>query len=91
MTEETPKHTHWLYGRGPNKEIDFELHVSEETDCSKCIHDEVCDHNMQKRCGNFLFGSSEDMHGCQPCNHRFTRFDKEPVPCFTCKWFVEKE
>jgi len=42
--------THWLFGRGPDKLLDFKREIHEETECSKCIHREVCDRNMEKRC-----------------------------------------
>lgn len=80
--------THWLYGRGPDKVLDFKREIDAETDCGKCIHREVCDRNMHKRCENFVFGTS--VGGlCQACVHRFTRYDKDPVPCFSCPWFQE--
>ncbi len=84
--------THWLFGRGPDKLLDFKREVDEETDCSKCIHNEVCGHDMQKRCENYVFGTSEgpEGHSCQACSHRFTRFDKDSVPCFSCPWFQER-
>jgi hypothetical protein len=41
---------------------------------------------MEKRCENYQFGTSEG-GGCHACLHRFTRFDKDSVPCFTCPWF----
>lgn len=78
--------THWLYGRGPNKVLDFTREIEEETDCMKCHHREVCDHDKERRCENFEFGSSEG-HGCQGCIHKYTRYDEKAVPCFTCPWF----
>ena len=79
--------THWLFGRGPNKVLEFAREVDEETDCARCIHREVCDRNMEKRCENYKFGTS-DGRGCMACIHRHTRFDKEAVPCFSCPWFL---
>ena len=78
--------THWLFGRGPDKVLDFAREIDAETDCSKCIHREVCDYNMEKRCANYEFGAS-GARGCQSCLHRYTRYDKDNVPCFTCPWF----
>lgn len=85
--------THWLFGIGPDKRLEFNKEVDVETDCRKCIHQEVCDFNMEKRCTNYKFGSSEGRSGCGQCSHRYTRFDKDEtkVPCFTCKWFEEKK
>ena len=81
--------THWLFGRGPDKVLDFKREIDEETDCSKCIHREVCDRNMERRCENYVFGTSAG-HGCQGCLHQYTRYDKDPVPCFTWPWFEER-
>jgi hypothetical protein len=78
--------THWLFGRGPDKTLDFAREIDVETDCSKCIHNEVCGHDMEKRCENYQFGTSPN-RGCQSCLHRFTRFHSESVPCFSCPWF----
>lgn len=78
--------THWLFGRGPDHVLDFKREINDETECSKCIHREVCDYAMEKRCENYRFGTS-DSNGCHSCLHRFTRFDKDKVPCFTCPWF----
>jgi hypothetical protein len=81
--------THWLFGRGPDKLLDFKREIDEETDCGKCIHREVCDRDMEKRCENYAFGTSEG-RSCQSCLHRYTRYDKVPVPCFSCPWFEER-
>lgn len=85
--------THWLFGIGPDKRLEFKKEVDKETDCRKCIHSEVCDRSMEKRCTNFKFGSSMGRPGCDQCLHRFTRFDKDEtkVPCFHCKWFKPKK
>jgi len=78
--------THWLHGRGENKEVIFKVEIDEETSCKTCIHNEVCNHTMTARCSNFLFGTSEySGNGCSGCNHRYTRYDiKQPLPCFHC-------
>lgn len=78
--------THWLFGSGPDKTIDFNRDVDANTDCGACVHREVCDRDTEKRCENFKFGTSP-ARGCAACNHRFTRFDSTPVPCFSCPWF----
>jgi hypothetical protein len=80
--------THWLYGSGPDKLLDFKREIDVETDCGKCIHREVCDRKMEKRCENYAFGTS-GAQGCHSCIHRFTRYDKDAVPCFSCPWFQE--
>ena len=83
--------THWLYGRGPDKLLDFKREIDVETDCGKCIHREVCDLQMEKRCENYEFGTS-GAKSCHSCIHRFTRYenDKDKVPCFSCPWFQER-
>ena len=81
--------THWLFGRGPDHILDFKKEIDEETDCRKCIHNEVCDHNMERRCENYKFGDSSK-EGCRACNHHYTRYDKDAVPCFSCPWFQSK-
>lgn len=81
--------THWLYGRGPDKILDFKREIDAETDCSKCIHRTVCDHKMERRCENYVVGTSAGKD-CQACSHRFTRYDKDAVPCFSCPWFEER-
>lgn len=82
----TIKHTHWLYGMGPDKEVKFNKPIKIETDCTKCIHNKVCDHVMEKRCVNYEFGTSVGS-GCVACIHRFTRYDKDKIPCFHCNDF----
>ena len=82
--------THWLYGMGPNKELTFEREIDQETRCSECAHWKVCARKMPDRCVNYQFGTSDvlSMDSCDSCIHRFTRFDKEPVPCFVCDDFL---
>lgn len=80
--------THWLYGWGPNKEIQFEVEVDKETDCSKCIHVTVCSHEKEHRCVNYKCGSADA--SCDGCEHKFTRYDKEMIPCFHCNNYSEK-
>ena len=82
--------THWLYGRGPDKVLEFAVEVDTETSCATCIHKVVCDGDMEKRCSNFLFGNSDQPRGCLQCLHRFTRWDKDRVPCFHCKFHMAK-
>jgi hypothetical protein len=81
--------THWLYGRGPDKALDFQREVDVETNCMECTHREVCGKDMEKRCENYVFGSSSG-RDCQGCGHKYTRYDKDPVPCFSCPWFEAK-
>lgn len=78
--------THWLYGMGPNKALDFNVEIDKETECSRCLHRKVCAYKMEERCVNYRFGTSEHT-GCHGCIHRFTRWDKDAVPCFHCKEF----
>lgn len=80
--------THWLYGEGKLKVLKFVKEVDEETKCSRCFHQKVCFQEMESRCVNFEFGTSEH-RGCGGCRHKFTRFDKESVPCFHCDDFVD--
>jgi hypothetical protein len=82
--------THWLHGRGPNKEVHFKVEIDEETDCKECIHNHVCMHKKERLCLNYEFGTSE-YSGCDSCLHRFTRWcRKEPLPCFHCEHFIQK-
>ena len=81
-----PPKTHWLYGSGPDRRLDFKVEIDEETRCCRCFHSDVCDYSMEKRCSNYSCGSSVG-DGCQSCSHRFTRYDKDPVPCFICPFF----
>jgi len=80
--------THWLYGRGPDKVLVFEHEIDVEADCTKCVHRKVCDYKMDKRCENYTFGTSQ-FSGCQGCLHKYTRWDKDAVPCFSCPYFQE--
>ena len=75
---------------GPNKELKFNKEIDVETQCKDCYHVEVCDKDKEKRCSNFDCGTSE-YSDCQCCIHHYTRYDKEPVPCFHCKWFEPKD
>ena len=82
------KHTHWLYGFGPDKEVKFNTPIKVEDDCVKCLHNKVCNRSMDKRCENYEFGSSSDLNCCQSCIHKYTRYDKDKIPCFKCKDFL---
>lgn len=80
--------THWLYGFGDKKEIKFKIEIDAETNCDKCVHRLVCDKNNKlERCSNYVFGTSEGDESCRSCLHRYTRWDKDSVPCFHCKNF----
>jgi hypothetical protein len=79
--------THWLYGEGENKELHFLVDIDDETHCGTCGHKEVCDHEMEKRCSNYTFGTSQ-FKGCLGCLHRYTRYDKDSVPCFHCRYYL---
>ena len=81
--------THWLYGEGPDKRLRFAVEVDTETKCSTCLHREVCNIDMEKRCSNYSRGNSGS--DCSGCIHKFTRYDKDHVPCFHCKWYLTKE
>lgn len=83
-------HTHWLYGKGENKILEFKHAVREETNCNECFHRIVCTRDEEKRCVNFEFGRSDAKTSCERCSHYFTRYDKTKVPCFYCKEFVQK-
>lgn len=82
--------THWLFGRGPDQLLDFRREIDVETDCNACIHREVCDRDNEKRCENYVFGTSGE-RSCQSCLHKYTRYDRDAVPCFTCPWFRRDE
>lgn len=79
--------THWLYGWGPNKEVHFKVEIEEETDCTKCMHVRVCYLANEYRCSNYEFADSRGI-SCDGCIHRFTRYDKEMIPCFHCVDFL---
>lgn len=78
--------THWLHGL-----VVLQKEIEAETDCLKCIHVKVCARDMEKRCENFNFGTSE-FRGCGMCTHKYTRFDTDSrkVPCFSCPDFREE-
>lgn len=82
--------THWLYGHGPEMRLTFVREIEAETDCGKCLHRKVCARAMEQRCENFSVGTSAGKD-CQACTHRFTRFDKDAVPCFSCPDFASDE
>ena len=83
--------THWLFGKGPNKIVEFKHEIDQESDCRYCLHRKVCDrHNTEQRCINYEFGTSEH-RGCGGCLHRFTRWDKDAIPCFHCEDFLLDE
>jgi len=83
-------HHHWLFGRGPDKVLEFKEPVRVETNCQACAHNKVCGHVMDKRCVNYEFGSSSNT-GCGSCHHMYTRWDpKDRVPCFNCKDFLPR-
>lgn len=72
---------HWLYG-----DIAFRVDVTVEDNCGDCIHWPVCRKDMSEFCLNYEFGRSEGCSGsCEQCLHRFTRWDKDQIPCFKCK------
>lgn len=81
--------THWLYGRGTDNRLHFAVEVDTETKCSTCLHIEVCNIDMEKRCSNYSCGNSD--RSCPGCIHRFTRYDKDHVPCFHCRWYLTRE
>jgi len=70
-------------------EIRMRIRVKEETDCRRCIHHKVCRIDMEKRCANYEMGTSE-YPGCAGCIHRFTRWDRDGIPCFYCEDFKEE-
>jgi len=84
---------HWLHG----VIAPYNFFVDRETNCRDCAHKHVCDRDMEKRCGNFVFGSTE-FEGCSSCIHHFKRFDtpdklrhvdKSTIPCFFCPSFLD--
>ncbi len=76
---------HWLHG-----EIKLKHEIAEETRCIGCLHSKVCDRSMGSRCLNFKFSTSNgNPSSCDQCIHRFTRFDRDPIPCFACGDFLE--
>lgn len=81
-------YVHWLH-----KRHDFMHKVTVETNCSLCIHRKVCPREMNKRCVNYWFGTSEPPEGCGRCTHRFLRkmWNKDGFPCFFCREFAAEE
>jgi len=81
------KINHWLYGVK-----EYTILIEKETECHKCVHEEVCEKYMDERCSNYTFGTSQyDITTCFSCSNRYTRFDKkQPIPCFHCKNFKDK-
>ena len=78
---------HWLYGK-----CEFNVLVKNETNCVECIHGKVCKLSKMELCANYEFGSSMDMRDCQPCHHKYSRWDrKQPIPCFRCFHFRRKK
>lgn len=75
------KISHWLYG-----ECEFNVIVKKETSCSKCLHHKICKLDFSNFCVNYIFGTSE-FECCQSCLHRFTRYDRNSIPCFRCNNF----
>ena len=84
--------THWLYGEGPDKIVKYHHEIDEESNCKKCIHHRVCRYDMAEFCVNYKFGTSsaKPIDTCESCSHKYTRYDKEPIPCFLCKHIEEK-
>lgn len=80
-------HTHWLYGSGPDKVLTFKRDVDRETDRSLCAHDHICSHKEETRCVNHDRGRASGA-GCAGCLHSYTRYDRQPVPCFHCEDFL---
>lgn len=79
--------THWLFGHGPDRILDFNVEIDAETSCGGCAHKDVCDKQPSQRCSNYTWGTSEGSAGCAQCLHKYTRYDKDSVPCFHCKDF----
>ena len=76
--------SHWLFGD------DRRIEVLEDDDCSVCIHRKVCKREMERRCGNYSFGTSE-YSGCHGCLNHYAKYDKEPTACFICDSFIHKD
>jgi hypothetical protein len=85
--------THYIFGRGPNKELKFNIEVDVEDECQTCVHRNICARDMQVCCPNFDNGRWEENRrggatGCFSCSHSYTRFDgKTSVTCFTCNYY----
>ncbi len=73
---------HWLF------EQRLRVQIDKETDCSDCLHIHVCDMTFEKRCVNYWLGTSAE-RGCLACTNHYSRYDKEPVPCFCCPYFAQ--
>jgi len=67
--------------------------IEKETSCGECIHEKVCARDMEKRCSNYWFGRSDEPVGCDQCTRKYTRWtrsEKDHVPCFHCAEFLKK-
>ncbi len=77
--------SHWLFS--DHRKIE----VLENDDCFVCVHNKVCGHAMERRCGNYCFGTSE-FNGCNSCINRHAKYDnKKQVACFICDSFIHKD
>lgn len=86
--EEKIVHTHWLYGKGDGKTLEFKHPVRENSKCYECFHREVCTRDEGKRCVNYNFSNSDGTTSCGCCIHQYTKYDRTPIPCFYCKEFI---
>jgi hypothetical protein len=78
-----------FYGMGKDKLVHFRHMVEEEHKCTQCDHRIVC-RQSRDFCINYVTGSSGE--GCQSCSHKYTKYDqKNPIKCFWCKHFKQKE
>jgi hypothetical protein len=69
---------------------EFNVSVEKDHSCQECMHRKVCAFDMRRNCMNYIFGRSGPnvkIDSCDSCTHRFTRYDKDPIPCFKCRFF----
>jgi len=81
MSERVKVQKHLLYKDSRKQKVE------NETNCSNCIHVQVCDHRMNARCVNYVLEES-NKQDCLSCANHFARLSHEEwVPCFLCSDF----
>lgn len=86
MAEGSVIKEHWLHGK-----CYFNVGVDHEHDCRYCIHNFVCKRTMEDLCENFDWGTSEGRGGCDHCLHKYTRYNRDKIPCFSCSMYEYRE
>lgn len=77
---------HWLHGK-----CYFNVDVEHEHECRYCTHNYVCKRTMEDLCENYDFGTSEGRGNCDHCLHKYTRYNRDKLPCFSCLMYESRE